>query len=73
MTLHDLMKHTNCKIQTYNVILDFSKAFDTVYHVKLKQREHRLVINGKRSIWVHVDYDIPQGTALGTIIFPNVY
>ncbi len=35
VTIHDLMKYKDSKIQTYIIIIDFSKAFDTVPHDKL--------------------------------------
>ena len=84
------MKNRDEKKQTDMVVLDFSKAFDTVPHTRLlsklkhygitgnllewisnflKQRDQRVVIDGKCSDWTHVDSGVPQGTVLGPLLF----
>ncbi len=37
--------------------------------VCLKYRENRVVVDGKRSNWVHVDSGVPQGTVLRPLLF----
>jgi hypothetical protein len=90
ITMHDIMKTFDLKLQTDLVILDFSKAFDTVPHKKLLHnqnsygikgtthkwigqfltaRKHQVVIDGERSRSCSVDSGVPQGTALGPLLF----
>ena len=67
------------------IILDFSKAFDTVPHNRflnkldryahtwisnfLKYRKQRVVIGGEHSTWTQVMSGVPQGTVLGPLLF----
>ena len=45
--MHDIMKSFDSKKQTDLVILDFSKAFDTVPHKKLLHKLNNYGIEGK--------------------------
>ena len=49
ITMHDIMKTFDLKLQTDLVILDFSKAFDTVPHKKLL---HKLNSYGTTHKWI---------------------
>ena len=51
-TTNDIMKAYDKKEQTDLVILDFSKAFDTVPHRKLLQKLDHYGINGKVNTWI---------------------
>ncbi len=57
VTLQDLMSLSDQKIWTDVVVLDFSKAFDTIPHDKLlgKLKEH--VIHGKTWKWVSIFFE----------------
>ena len=71
-------------------ILDFSKAFDSVPHERLKsklhfygirgnllnwistfltQRQQRVLVDGEASAWECVGSGVPQGTAMGPLLF----
>jgi hypothetical protein len=54
VTLHDLMKNRDNKIQTDVAILDFSKAFDTVPHDKLLHKLKHYGITGEILEWISV-------------------
>ena len=51
-TTNDIMKAYDKKEQTDLVILDFSKAFDTVPHRKLLHKLDHYGINGKVNTWI---------------------
>ena len=51
--MHDIMQNFGTKQQTNLVILDFSKAFDTVPHKKLLFKLNKYVINGNINKWVN--------------------
>ena len=66
------------------IIMDFSKAFDTVPHNRLlnkynnthtwisnflKCRKQRVVVGGEHSTWTNVVSIVPQGTVLGPLLF----
>lgn len=50
--MHDIMKSFDAKKQTDLVILDFSKAFDTVPHTKLLHKLNNYGIDGKINKWI---------------------
>jgi hypothetical protein len=50
--MHDIMKSFDAKKQTDLVILDFSKAFDTVPHKKLLHKLNNYGIDGKINKWI---------------------
>lgn len=50
--MHDIMKSFDAKKQTDLVILDFSKAFDTVPHKKLLRKLNNYGIDGKINKWI---------------------
>ena len=50
--MHDIMKSFDSKKQTDLVILDFSKAFDTVPHKKLLRKLNNYGIDGKINKWI---------------------
>ena len=52
ITLQDLMKYNDNKIQIDIAILDFSKAFDTVPHDSLLQKLHHYGIQGNVLLWI---------------------
>jgi hypothetical protein len=52
ITVHDIVQAFDKKKQTDMVILDFSKAFDTVPHDRLIQKLEHLGIDGKVNTWI---------------------
>ena len=52
VTMHDIITTYDRKIQTDMVILDFSKAFDTVPHRKLLYKLQNYGISGKTHSWI---------------------
>jgi hypothetical protein len=51
-TMHDLLKSNDAKTQTDVIILDFSKAFDTVPHAKLLSKLQHYGIKGPVHHWI---------------------
>ena len=52
LTIHDIMHNLDSKQQTDLVILDFSKAFDTVPHKKLLFKLSKYGITGNINMWI---------------------
>ena len=52
LTTHDLSKCLNNKSQVDMIIMDFSKAFDTVPHNRLLNKLKRYGINNKSHAWI---------------------
>ena len=52
VTLQDLLKSFDKKIQMGVAILDFSKAFDTVPHDKLLYKMNRYGVQGNTLKWI---------------------
>ena len=52
LTMHDIMQNFDSKQQTDLVILDFSKAFDTVPHKKLLFKLSKYGIIGNINKWI---------------------
>ena len=52
ITMNDIMKNFDSKIQTDMAILDFSKAFDTVPHRKLLHKLDNYGIRGNINKWI---------------------
>ena len=52
VTMHDIMQTFDQRIQTDMIILDFSKAFDTVPHRKLLYKLHNYGISGTTHAWI---------------------
>ena len=52
ITMHDIMQNFDNKKQTDLIILDFSKAFDTVPHNKLLFKLNNYGIDGKMNNWI---------------------
>ena len=50
--MHDIMQNFDAKQQTDLVILDFSKAFDTVPHKKLLFKLSKYGITGNINKWI---------------------
>ena len=53
-TMHDLLRNNDKGLQTDMVILDFSKAFDTVPHGKLLHKLKKYGINGNIHSWLEM-------------------
>ena len=51
-TLHDLQQHKDNKHQVDVIVLDFSKAFDTVPHRRLLKKIKHLGVKGKIHGWI---------------------
>ena len=51
-TVHDLMTNHDKKVQTDVIVLDFSKAFDTVPHRRLLHKLDNYGIRGKTHKWI---------------------
>ena len=52
--MHDLLRSNDKGLQTDMVILDFSKAFDTVPHWKLLHKLEKYGINGNIQSWLEM-------------------
>ena len=52
ITIDDLLQNYNKKLQTDVIILDFSKAFDTVPHQRLLHKLRNYGINGTINKWI---------------------
>ena len=52
LAMHDIMQNLDSKQQTNFVILDFSKAFDTVPHKKLLFKHSKYGITGNINKWI---------------------
>ena len=52
LTMHDIMQNFDSKQQTDLVMLDFSKAFDTVPHEKLLFKHSKYGITGNINKWI---------------------
>ena len=52
ITTQDLAKSLNNKLQVDMIILDFSKAFDTVPHNRLLNKLDRYAIRNKTHTWI---------------------
>ena len=53
LSMHDIMQNFDSKQQTDLVILDFSKAFDTVPHKKLLFKLGKYSTTGNINKWIH--------------------
>ena len=53
-TMHDLLRNNGKGLQTDMVILDFSKAFNTVPHGKLLHKLEKYGINGNINSWLEM-------------------
>ena len=52
LTTHDLSKSINNKLQVDMIIMDFSKAFETVPHNRFLNKLKRYDINNKTHAWI---------------------
>ena len=52
LAMHDIMQNFDSKQQTHLLILDFSKAFDTVPHKKLLFKLSKYGITGNINKWI---------------------
>ena len=53
VTMDDLLKSIDKQVQTDMMILDFSKAFDTVPHKRLLHKLEQYSITGSPHRWIH--------------------
>ena len=51
-TVEDLSRRLDRRQTTDLLILDFSKAFDTVAHIRLLHKIHHYGITGKTNMWI---------------------
>ena len=66
--MHDIMKSFDAKKQTNLVILDFSKAFDTVPHKKLLHKLNNYGIDRKINKWIENFLIQRQQRVLGPLL-----
>ena len=52
ITIEDLVQNYEDKIQTYLVVLDFSKAFDVAPHQRLLHKLDHYGIRGSTLLWI---------------------
>ena len=50
--MHDKMQNFDCMLQTDLIMLDLSKAFDTMPHRKLLSKHKKYGINGNINKWI---------------------
>ena len=81
---HAIYQGMEDRKHTCAVFLDISKAFDRVWHTglfliermcmngnlnTLLNRKQKVVLNGKMSDWAYPNARVPQGFALGPLLF----